>query len=100
VAFAQLSARRAGLEGTFSQGVRAFGLRQARYRGFQQTPRQQVATATAIDVARRSDWLTGIPTAPTRRSHFARLAPASCIYQQYLMWTRPALAHACQRPTI
>jgi transposase len=77
VAFAQLYAQRAGIEGTFSQGVRAFGLRQARYRGLQKTHLQQVATATAIDVARVNDWLDGIPTAPTRRSHFARLAPAS-----------------------
>jgi Transposase DDE domain len=32
-AFLWLYARRAGVEGTISQGVRAFGLRQARYRG-------------------------------------------------------------------
>jgi len=38
---------------------------------------QQVATAAAVDVARLSDWFNGIPTAATRRSHFARLAPAS-----------------------
>jgi hypothetical protein len=31
--FAQLYARRAGIEETFSQGVRAFGLRRTRYRG-------------------------------------------------------------------
>ena len=31
--FASLYSDRAGIEGTFSQGVRAFGLRQARYRG-------------------------------------------------------------------
>src|SRR5262249_19737149 len=29
--------RRAGIEGTLSQGVRAFGLRRARYRGLQKT---------------------------------------------------------------
>jgi transposase len=75
--FAQLYAQRAGIEGTFSQGVRAFGLRQARYRGLRKTHLQQVATAAAIDVARLSDWLNGHPTATTRRSHFARLAPAS-----------------------
>jgi transposase len=77
VEFAQLYAQRAGIEGTFSQGVRAFGLRQARYRGLRKTHLQQVATAAAIDVARLSDWLNGIPTAATRRSHFARLASAS-----------------------
>jgi transposase len=75
--FAQLYARRAGIEGTFSQGVRAFGLRRARYRGLRKTHLQQVATAVAIDLTRLSTWLLGIPTAPTRRSRFARLAPAS-----------------------
>jgi transposase len=75
--FAHLYARRAGIEGTFSQGVRAFGLRQARYRGLRKTHLQQVATATALDLARLSDWFNGISTAATRRSRFARLAPAS-----------------------
>jgi transposase len=70
-------APRAGIEGTFSQGVRAFGLRHARYRGLHKTHLQQVATATAIDLARLSDWLNTIPASTTRRSRFARLAPAS-----------------------
>jgi transposase len=35
--FASLYCRRAGIEGTVSQGVRAFGLRQARYRGLKKT---------------------------------------------------------------
>jgi transposase len=76
-AFALLYARRAGSEGTFAQGARAFGLRRARYRGVRQTHVQQVATAAALDLARLSDWLNGIHTATTRRSRFARLAPAS-----------------------
>lgn len=75
--FAALYGRRAGIEGTFSQGVRALGLRQARYRGLQKTHLQQVATAAAINLGRLSDWLNGTPTATTRRSRFARLAPAS-----------------------
>lgn len=75
--FARLYARRAGIEGTFSQGVRAFGLRRARYRGLRKTHLQQVAIAVAIDLTRLSAWVLGIPPAPTRRSRFARLAPAS-----------------------
>jgi transposase len=35
--FASLYSQRAGIEGTVSQGVRAFGLRQARYRGLKKT---------------------------------------------------------------
>ena len=75
--FAQRYAPRAGIEGAFSQGVRAFGLRRARYRGLHKTHLQHVATATAIDLARLSDWLNTVPASTTRRSRFARLAPAS-----------------------
>jgi transposase len=75
--FAQLYARRAGIEGTFSQGVRAFGLRRARYRGLRKTHLQQVATAAAVDLWRLHAWHEGVPLASTRRSHLARLAPAS-----------------------
>src|SRR4051794_24508265 len=44
-------ARRAGIEGTISQGVRAFGLRRSRYRGLARTHLQHVATAAAINLA-------------------------------------------------
>jgi transposase len=66
--FASLYADRAGIEGTFSQGVRAFGLRKARYRGLQKTHLQELATATSINVGRITNWLSEIPTAATRRS--------------------------------
>src|SRR5215218_11159151 len=66
--FIEIYSQRAGIEGTFSQGVRAFGLRQARYRGLKKTHLQEVATATSINVARITDWLNGVPTAATRRS--------------------------------
>jgi transposase len=75
--FAARYAPRAGIEGTLSQAVRAFGLRQARYRGLAKTHLQHVATAAAINVARLADWLDGIPGAPTRHSHFATLAPTA-----------------------
>lgn len=75
--FARLYARRAGIEGTVSQGERAFGLRRARYRGLRKTHLQHVATAVATDLVRLTQWLNGIPIATTRRSRFARLAPAS-----------------------
>jgi len=75
--FIEIYSQRAGIEGTFSQGVRAFGLRQARYRGLKKTHLQEVATATSINVARITDWLNGVPTAATRRSRLAALAPAS-----------------------
>src|SRR5215213_2410867 len=75
--FASLYSLRAGVEGTISQGVRAFGLRKARYRGLGRTHLQEVATAAAINVGRLADWLNGVPGAATRRSRLAVLAPAS-----------------------
>lgn len=75
-AFAAQYARRQGIEGTLSQGVRAFGLRRARYRGRAKTHVQHVATAVAINVRRVIDWLNGVPRAETRCSHFATLALA------------------------
>jgi hypothetical protein len=70
----RLYARRAGIEGTLSQGVRAFGLRRSRYRGLAKTHPQHVVTAAAIDLARLGDWFRAIPRAATRTSRFAALA--------------------------
>jgi hypothetical protein len=69
-------ARRAGIEGTLSQGVRAFGLRRSRYRGLARTHLQHVATAAAINVERLAAWFRAIPRAATRTSRFAALATA------------------------
>jgi hypothetical protein len=69
-------ARRAGVEGTLSQGVRAFGLRRSRYRGLARTHLQHVATAAAIDLERLAAWFRAIPRAATRTSRFAALAVA------------------------
>jgi transposase len=66
---------RAGVEGTLSQGVRAFGLRRSRYRGLPKTPLQQVAIAAAINMDRIVAWLEERPRATTRTSRFAALAP-------------------------
>src|SRR5215475_2347728 len=67
--------RRAGVEGTLSQGVRAFGLRRTRYRGLDKTHLQHVATATAINVERLVAWFTGKLRATTRTARCAALAP-------------------------
>jgi transposase len=66
-------AARAGIEGTLSQGIRAFGLRQARYRGLEKVHLQQVFTATALNLCRMHDWLTEQPRAHTRQAAFVRL---------------------------
>jgi transposase len=70
----QLHARRAGIEGTISQGVRSFRLRRARYRGTAKAHLQHVATATGLNFGRVSDRLEAVPRATTWVSRFARRA--------------------------
>ena len=65
---------RAGVEGTLSQAINAFGLRQARYRNLPKVRLQHQITAVAINVVRMVSWLNGIPHAITRISRFAALA--------------------------
>jgi transposase len=73
----QLYARRAGIEGTLSQGVRTCGLRRTRYRGRAKTHLQQIGIATALNIDRLFAWQQHRPHAKTRTSRFARLRPAS-----------------------
>ncbi len=67
--------RRAGIEGTLSQGVRAFGMRRTRYRGLDKTHLQNVAIGAATNLDRLVAWFDGRPRAMTRTSRFAMLAP-------------------------
>ena len=66
-------ATRAGIEGTISQGARAFGLRQARYRGLVKVHLQHVATAAAMNIDWVVAFLWGRSLARTRISRFAAL---------------------------
>jgi transposase len=75
-AFREAYAARAGVEGVVSQAAYTLGLRRARYRGLEKTHLQNVATATAINLRRAAAWLLGKPTATTRITRFAALAPA------------------------
>jgi transposase len=65
--------KRAGIEGTISQGVRAFGWRRSRYIGRAKTHLQHLATAAALNLERVADWFAGIAREKTRRSVFARV---------------------------
>jgi transposase len=71
----QQYAKRAGVEGTISQSVRGFGLRECRYIGLAKTHLQHVLTAAAINLARLDDWFTGKKRTDTRVSRFAALRP-------------------------
>ncbi len=67
--------KRAGVEGTISQGVRAFGLRKTRYYGLAKTHLQHLATAAAMNLDRLEALFNNTPLGKTRISRFARLVP-------------------------
>jgi transposase len=67
--------QRAGIEGTLSQGVNAFGLRRSRYLGLAKTRLQHILTSAAMNIVRMVAWVQGVPHAQTRISRFAALAP-------------------------
>lgn len=68
--------QRAGVEGTISQGVRAFGLRRSRYSGRVKTHLHHILVALAINLVRIVAWVEELPRSSTRPSPFAALAPA------------------------
>lgn len=70
--------QRAGIEGTISQGTRAFELRRTRYLGLAKTHLQHLAVAAAMNLTRVVTWWqAGQPSSQAYRSPFARLAPAT-----------------------
>jgi transposase len=91
--FKDVYAKRAGIEGTFSQGVRAFGLRRSRSMGEAKTRLQHLMIAGALPIVRLFACSEERPQEHTRCSRVAALAPASlavagrCIRQQDLVKT-------------
>ncbi len=59
----QQYAIRAGVEGTISQAVRGFEIRNCRYVGLTKTHLQHLFTAAAMNVVRVINWLEGVPLA-------------------------------------
>jgi len=72
--FKKLYGERAGIESTFSQGVRRTRLRYCRYIGLARTHLQEIATATALNFLRIFNWLNGDRPKETRISPFQALA--------------------------
>lgn len=66
--------RRAGIEGTISQGVRTYGLRRARYRGQAKTELQEGCVASAINIQRVAAWFAGTTPETTRTSRLLALS--------------------------
>ena len=54
-------ARRAGIEGTLSRGVRTCGMRRSRYIGMAKVHLGNLLTAVALNVLRLSEWLADKP---------------------------------------
>ena len=71
--FQEQYAARAGIEGTISQGVCAFGMRRSRYIGLAKTHLQHVLIATAINLVRVVAWLADPRPTKSRASPFAAL---------------------------
>ncbi len=69
-------ARRAGIEGTISQGTRMGDLRRSRYIGLAKTRLMHLLLASALNFMRVAAWLTETPRSRTRPSAFAALAGA------------------------
>jgi transposase len=67
-------ADRAGIEGTLSQGVRAFDLRRSRYIGLAKTHLQHILIAVAINLRRVMAWLKDPRPTKPRVSPFVALA--------------------------
>jgi len=70
--------KRAGIEGTISQGVRAFDLRRSRYLGLAKTHLQHLAIGAAMNLTRVVTWwMVGEPTSSPYRLPFAKLKPVT-----------------------
>jgi transposase len=72
--FKEQYAKRAGIEGTISQGTRSCGLRRSRYIGQAKTHLQHIWIAIAINLSRYVNWINQVPRAATRTSAFDALA--------------------------
>src|SRR6266545_3526261 len=75
-AFKAQYAKRAGIEGTLSQGTRLSDLRRSRYVGLLKTRLVHLLIAAALNFVRVAAWLADVPHARTRQSAFAKLGSA------------------------
>jgi len=71
--FTQEYARRAGIEGTLSRGIRTCELRRTRYIGLARVHLGHIVTAAALNFLRLGEWIADVPRAKTRTSPFTLL---------------------------
>jgi hypothetical protein len=88
-------AKRAGVEGTMSQGVRRCDIRPARYRGLPKTRLQHLATAAALNLVRIANWLDEPPLFLKRTIGMHQM---SCCVCDKVDPVRPRLCDECLRP--
>jgi transposase len=72
-AFQAAYARRAGIEGTISRGIRSTRLRRTRYRGLARVHLGHLLTAAGLNVLRLGEWFLETARAKTRITPFTRL---------------------------
>lgn len=72
-AFKEAYARRAGIEGTLSEGVRVSDLRRSRYVGRAKTHLHHILSAAAINLRRFGAWVVDTPRSLTRTPAFMKL---------------------------
>jgi transposase len=75
-AFQAEYARRAGIEGTISRGIRSTRLRRTRYTGLARVRLGYILTAVGLNVLRLGEWLLGTAWTKTRITPLARLMAA------------------------
>ena len=76
-AFKKQYARRSGIEGTISLGVRSFNLRRTRYIGLAKTHLQHILIACGMNLMRLARWLNGETPVQPHLTPFAHLYKAS-----------------------
>jgi hypothetical protein len=76
-AFQATYARRAGIEGTISRGIRCTRLRRTRYIGLARVRLGHILTAVGLNVLRLSEWFQESARANIRLTPFTRLMAAT-----------------------
>jgi transposase len=76
-AFQAEYARRAGIEGTISRGIRSTRLRRTRYIGLARVRLGHILTAAGLNLLRLGEWFLETAPAKTRITPFARLMAAA-----------------------
>ena len=70
-------ARRAGVEATIAQSIKATDTRHARYHGLPKTTLEHAFKATALNLIRLYTWWTGQTLQPQHTTHLTRLQPTA-----------------------